>query len=101
MKKKTRYSLRWDSYPDDDQNTVLEAVGGSTDGDSGDLYYRVTQGVRCNQHVWIESSSPELMIDEESPLTWPNKHAAKRRIQQWHDEIMCSYLVSTRKRLRT
>lgn len=82
---------------DDDQNTVLEAVGGSTDGESGDLYYRVKQGVRCNRHVWIEASSPELMIDEEGPLTWPDKHAAKRRIQKQHDAIMRDYLAHANK----
>lgn len=88
------WPLRWDSYPDDNQNTVLEAVGGSTDGESNDLYYRIKQEVRCNMHVWVEASSPELMIDEESPLTWPKKHAARRRIQSHHDAIMRDYLFS-------
>lgn len=86
--------LFWDSYPDGDQNTHLEAVGGSTDGESGDLYYRIHQGVRCNRHVWIESSSPELMIDEESPLTWPTKREAQKRIQREHDARMRDWLSS-------
>lgn len=84
--------LRWDSWPDDDQNTILEAVGGSTDGESGDLYYRLKQGVRCNRHVWIEASSPELMIDEEGPLTWAKKHAAMKRLQREHDARMRDWL---------
>jgi len=84
--------LRWDSWPDDDQNTILEAVGGTTDGESVDLYYRVKQGVRCNRHVWIEASSPELMIDEEGPLTWPTKHAAQKRMQSEHAARMRDWL---------
>lgn len=86
--------LRWDSYPDDNQNTMLEAPGGTTDGESADLYYRIKQEVRCNAHVWVEASSPELMLDEEGPLTWPTKHAAKQRIQAHHDAIMRDYLSS-------
>jgi hypothetical protein len=86
--------LLWDSYPDDNQNTMLEAPGGTTDGESADLYYRLKQEVRCNAHVWVEASSPELMIDEEGSLTWPKKHAAKKRIQAHHDAIMRDYLSS-------
>lgn len=71
---------------------MLESVGGSTDGESGDLYYRLKQVVRCNRHVWIEASSPELMIDEESPLTWPTQHAAKKRIQREQDARMLEWL---------
>lgn len=80
--------LVWYSWPDHNQNTLLEAVGGSSDGESGDLYYRLKQGVRCNRHVWIEASSPELLIDEDGPLTWQDLDDAKRRIQRHHDEIM-------------
>lgn len=70
---------------------MFEAVGGSTDGESGDLYYRLKQEVRCNQHVWVEASSPELMADEESPRTWPDSHTAIHHIQLSHDEDMRAY----------
>lgn len=89
--------LFWDSYPDDDQNTLLEAVGGSTNGEDGDLYYRLKQGVRCNRHVWIEASSPELMIDGEGPLTWAKKHEAKKRMQCEHGARMRDWLSSENK----
>lgn len=84
--------LQWDSWPDDDQNTLLEAVGGSTNGEDGDLYYRLKQGVRCNRHVWIEASSPELMLDEEGPLTWAKKQEAQKRMQREHGARMRDWL---------
>jgi hypothetical protein len=84
--------LRWDRYPDDDQNATFEAVGGTTDGESADLYYRLKQEVRCDRHVWVEDSSPELMIDEEGPLTWPTKDAAMKRMQDEHDARMRDWL---------
>lgn len=89
--------LRWDSEYDDHDNTRLTAVGGSTDGESGDLYYGLKQQVRNNRHVWVEDSSPELMMDPEGPLTWPTLPAAKAAIQAHHDEVLASYQSSRRR----
>lgn len=92
-------ALRWDSFTDEKGNTVLEAVGGTTDGESGDLYYRLKQEVQNNRHVWVEASSPELLIDEESPLSWVNKQQAKNRLQSHHAAVMRSYSSSVTKKL--
>lgn len=85
------YPLKWDSSYDENDNTTLEAPGGTTDGESVDLYYRLRQEVRNNAHVWVEASNPELMIDGESPLRWQKKHEALRAIQRHHDAIMRDY----------
>lgn len=96
VKRKAVSALRWDRYLDDNDNTVLEAVGGSTDGESSDLYYRLKHEVQNDMHYWVEASSPELMMDEEGPLRWRKKHAARRAMQRWHDGMMRSYAESIR-----
>lgn len=82
------WPLRWERDWDENDNTTLEAVGGSTDGESADLYYRLKQEVRNDMHVWVEASSPELMMDIEGPLTWCKKGDAMKRMQEYHDEGM-------------
>lgn len=78
--------LKWNSYFDDNQNEALYADGGINDGEPSDLYYGLVQGVLYNRHVWIEESSKELMIDPESPLSWPKLAVAMRRLQHYHEE---------------
>ena len=91
----TRSPLRWDSSYDENNNTVLEAVGGTTDNDSGDLYYRIKQELQDNNHYWVEASSPELMMDEGGPVRWHKKNSALQAIQRHHDRIMADFLKLT------
>ena len=73
----------------------MEAVGGSTDGESGDLHYRLCRTRFGKQKpVWVEASSPELMPDENTPRVWKTKQRSLAALQHDHDAIMRDYSTS-------
>lgn len=84
------WPLKWDTPFYDNDGSHIEAVGGTTDGESGDLYYRLE---KCRSG-WIEASSPELMLNEKKPRRWKRKDHAMRDIQRRHDAIMRDYSSS-------
>lgn len=72
----------------DDKEAVIEAVGGSTDGESGDLYYRAKQARRAGAYVWVEASSPELRINPRRSVVWPTREAAMTTMRRQHAAVM-------------
>lgn len=89
------WPLVWDEYYKQGDDLVMEAIGGSADMCSGDLHYRLCRTRFGKQKsVWVEASSPELMLDENKPRVWKTKHKALAVIQREHDAIMLDYSTS-------
>lgn len=89
---KSSYPLDWYvAEQDENDNDIWEAAGGTTDGESLDLYFRIKQALVSNEHVFIEASSPELMADENNPESWKSLEEAQRAMQSWHDENLKEY----------
>lgn len=88
-------TLDWYYATDFSGRLILQAAGGSTDGESVDLYYRIRKvrrkvGARY-QTRYLECSSPELMRNEKLPRTWETLGGAKRAIQRDHIDHFNSY----------
>lgn len=106
-KKRTRpakvknYELDWmiEDY-DANDNAIYCAAGGSTDGESADLHYRITQEVREDKHCFVEASSPELMHDEDEPRRWRSLKAAQNAMGRDYLGLVASYVADESKTAR-
>ena len=94
-------TLDWYYTTDFAGSPILQAAGGSTDGESVDLFYgirKVRRKVRRKvgtryQTRYLECSSPELMCNDRLPRTWKTLGGAKRAIQRDHIDHIQSYLA--------
>ncbi len=84
--------IRWEKYFDDDDNSVWEASGPYGDEEGGCLgSWRLKQFLTHDRIIWVEDHDAELRDEFNVMQSWPTLEAAKKEIENAHQQILEEY----------